>query len=155
MSIEKKLKESGITIPKAPEPAGAYVPAVVIGDLVFASGQTPTVNGELQYVGKVGKEVSVEDAYKGARLSMLNCLAEINAALGSLDKVDRIVKVNGYVASAPGFGEQPKVVNGASDLLLEVFGEKGKHARAAVGVAELPFNAPVEVEVICSIKNEG
>lgn len=151
-TISKRLAELNIQLPKAPKPAGAYVPAVITGNLIFASGQTPTVDGVLKYTGKVGREVSLEEAYEAARLSAINCLAEMEAVLGDLDRIKRIVKVTGYVASAEGFGLQPKVVNGASELLEGIFGENGRHARAAIGVSELPINAPVEVEIIAEIK---
>ena len=151
MSVHDRLRELGIELPKLPPPVAAYVPAMIGRGLVFASGQTPTVEGKLVYMGKVGREVSREDAYAAARLAALNCVAELALVLGDLGQVRRILKLTGYVASAPGFGEQPAVVNGASELLLELWGENGRHARAAIGVSELPFDAPVEVELIAEL----
>ncbi|MGE5589505.1 MAG: RidA family protein [Bacillota bacterium] len=152
MSYEAKLTELGLSIPEPPRPVANYVPAVQVGNLVFASGQTPTVAGQLTMKGKLGAEISVEQGQEGARLALLNCLAEVRSVTGSLDEVERIVKLNGYVASSEGFGAQPQVVNGASLLLEQIFGEAGKHARAAVGVAELPSGAPVEIELIVAVK---
>jgi enamine deaminase RidA (YjgF/YER057c/UK114 family) len=140
---EDKLKELGLELPEAPKPVAAYVPTVRAGDLVFVSGQGPFGTG---VTGKVGAEVSVEQAAEQARITCLNGLAQIKAAVGDLANVKRVVKLTVFVASAPGFGEQPKVANGASELLQEVFGEAGRHARSAVGVSELPFNIPVEIE---------
>ncbi|GCE45889.1 enamine deaminase RidA (YjgF/YER057c/UK114 family) [Thermosporothrix hazakensis] len=152
MSFEARAKELGITIPELPAPAFSYVPAVRTGNLVYASGQTPTVNGELTMQGKLGRDVSIEQGQQGARLCAINCLAEVRGLVGSLDEIVRIVKVNGYVASAEGFTDQPKVINGASQLFEEIFGDAGKHSRAAIGVAELPAGAPVEVEIIVEVK---
>lgn len=151
MRVEERIQELGFQLPPAPTPAGAYVPGVLTGNLCFVSGQTGTVDGELVYRGKLGKEVTIEDGYKSAQIAVLNCLAEAKSVLGDLDRIKRIVKVTGFVASAPGFDQQPKVINGASELLLRVFEDGGKHARSAVGVAELPFGAPVEVELILEI----
>jgi enamine deaminase RidA (YjgF/YER057c/UK114 family) len=151
MTAEEKIRQLGFQLPPAPKPAGAYVPGVITGDLLFLSGQTGTVDGNLVYSGKLGSEVSVEDGYKSAQIAALNCLAEAKAILGDLGRINRIVKVTGFVASAPGFDKQPMVVNGASELLVGVFGERGKHSRSAVGVAELPFGAPVEVELIVEV----
>jgi len=148
-SIEKRIEELGYAIPECPVPAGAYVPAVkVTGGLVYASGQTAIVNGRQKYVGTVGKDISLEEAYDAAKICALRLLAEIKYVVGDLDRIEKIVKVNGYVNAIPGFVQQPKVVNGASEFLELVFGEKGKHARAAVGVYSLPDNAPVEVEMV-------
>lgn len=152
MSFEARVKELGLAIPELPRPAFSYVPAVRTGNLVFASGQTPTIEGKLTVQGKLGREVSVEQGQEAARLCLLNCLAEVRGLTGSLDAIVRIVKLNGYVASAEGFVEQPKVINGASALLEQIFGEAGKHARAAIGVAELPFGAPVEIEMIVEVR---
>ncbi len=151
MTVYARLSELGLELPAAPKPAGAYVPAKISRGLIFASGQTPTVEGKNVYEGKVGREVSEEDAYAAARLAALNCVAELHYVLGDLGRVREIVKVTGYVASAPGFGQQPRVVNGASELFQELWGENGRHARAAIGVAELPFDGPVEIEVIAEI----
>ncbi len=151
MTVYERLRDLGLEMPAPPQPAGAYVPAKISRGLIFASGQTPTVEGKNVYEGKVGADVSEEDAYEAARLAALNCVAELHYALGDLGRVRAIVKVTGYVASAPGFGQQPRVVNGASELFLELWGESGRHARAAIGVAELPFNGPVEIELVAEI----
>ncbi len=152
MEIEKRLAEVGITLPSAPKPVASYVPAVRSGNMLYISGQLCTVYGELKYTGKVGKEVSLEEAYEAAKAAAVNCLAVIKQQIGSLDKVKRFVKVVGYVASDPGFTDQPKVVNGASDFLAEIFGDKGIHARSAVGAAALPMNVPVEIEMIVEVE---
>lgn len=150
--VEEKLKSMGLDIPEAPKPVAAYVPAVKVDNYVYTSGQLPFANGELKYKGKVGKDVKEDDAYQAARLCALNCLSVIKGVIGDLDKIEQIIKVNGFVASAPDFEAQPKVVNGASELLGEVFQEKGQHARVAVGVNELPMNATCEVELIVKVK---
>lgn len=149
----ERLAELGLTLPPAAAPVAAYVPAVRTGQFVYTSGQLPTVDGKLPAAGKVGGEVSAADAAEMARTCALNALAAAASAVGGLDAIRRIVKVTGFVASAPGFSGQPQVVNGASELLIEVFGEDGKHARSAVGVAELPLNAPVEVELIAEVRD--
>jgi enamine deaminase RidA (YjgF/YER057c/UK114 family) len=149
--IEDRLRNLGYDLPSVPRPAGSYVPATRAGSLLFTAGQIPFKEGKLPYTGKVGQDVSVEEAKEAARLCAFNALAAINAEVGSLNSVSRIVKITGYVASAPGFNDQPEVMNGASDLIGELFGEKGLHARSAVGVAELPLNAPVEVEFIVEL----
>ena len=145
-----RLKELGYELPSVPNPAGSYVPATSAGLLVFTVGQLPFKEGQLRYIGKVDKDVSVEEAKEAARLCALNALAALEAEAGSLDNA-RIVKVTGYVAFAAGFNRQPEVINGASDFLSEVFGERGTHARSAVGVSELPLDAPVEVELIVEV----
>ncbi|MCL6580182.1 MAG: RidA family protein [Firmicutes bacterium] len=150
-SAEKKLRELGLDLPEVPKPVAAYVPAVRADRFVYVSGQLPLRDGRLTATGKVGAEVSPEEAKEAARLAAINALAALRSVVGSLDAVVRIVKVTGYVASAPGFTGQPGVVNGASELLKDVFGEAGAHARAAVGVAELPLGAPVEVELIAEV----
>lgn len=148
-TISDRIAELGIEIPRqAAAPAGVYVPAVVSGGYVYTAGQLPFVGGSLPVTGKVGAEISPEDAKQHARVATINALAAIAAVLGSLDRVTRVVKVVGFVASDPGFFAQPEVVNGASELLGEIFGDAGVHARSAVGVAVLPLNAPVEVELI-------
>jgi enamine deaminase RidA (YjgF/YER057c/UK114 family) len=147
-----RLAELGLTLPSVVAPAGSYVPAVRTGQFVYTAGQLPVVDGKLPATGKVGAEVSPSDAAAMARTCALNALAAAAAAAGGLDQIARIVKVVGFVASAPGFNAQPQVINGASDLLVEVFGEDGRHARSAVGVAELPLNAPVEVELIAEVR---
>ena len=149
--VENRLAELGIKIPDTPEPLGSYKPASVAGDLIFISGQLPLSEGKLLFQGKVGSDVSVEDAAEAARVSAINALAALSKELGGLGRVRKIVKVTGYVASAAGFYGQAAVVNGASDLFFQIFGDDGRHARAAVGVAELPMNSPVEVELIAQI----
>ena len=153
MSPAERLAALGLTLPPVAAPGGAYVPAVRAGQFVYTAGQLPTVDGKLSAVGKVGGEVSAPDAAGLARTCALNALAAAAAAAGGLDAIGRIVKVVGFVASAPGFSGQPQVVNGASELLIEVFGEDGKHSRSAIGVAELPLNAPVEVELIAEVRD--
>lgn len=148
-----RLAALGLTLPSVAAPVAAYVPAVRTGGFVYTSGQLPTVDGKLPAVGKVGAEVSAADAAGMARTCALNALAAAASAAGGLDAIGRIVKITGFVASAPGFSGQPQVVNGASELLIEVFGQDGRHARSAVGVAELPLNAPVEVELIAELRS--
>lgn len=150
MTWSARLAELGVELPEVAAPLAAYVPAVRSGSLVFTSGQLPFVAGSLAATGKVGGEVSPEEAKQHARTCMLNALAAVHALVG-VDSVVRVVKVVGFVASAEGFTGQPAVINGASDLLGEVFGDAGKHARAAVGVSELPLGAPVEVELIVEV----
>nr|BFF01688.1 RidA family protein [Streptoalloteichus tenebrarius] len=147
---KQRMAELGVDLPKVAAPVAAYVPAARSGSLVFTSGQLPFVDGTLAATGKVGAEVSPEEAKEHARLCALNALAAVDALVG-LDSVTRVVKVVGFVASAEGFTGQPAVVNGASELLGEVFGEAGQHARSAVGVAELPLGAPVEVELVVEV----
>lgn len=144
----ERLRELGHDLPEVPVPAGSYVPATRSGDLIFTAGQVPFKDGELPVTGKVGDAVSLEEARDAARLCALNALAAAAAEAGGLDNVRRVVKVTGFVASAPGFNGQPQVINGASELIGEVFGDAGLHARSAVGVAELPLDSPVEVEII-------
>jgi enamine deaminase RidA (YjgF/YER057c/UK114 family) len=148
---EARLKELGLSLPEIPPAAGAYVPAVKTGNLVFCSGQGPYKDGAFAYIGKVGKDLSLEEGYQAARIAALNCLAEIRSVIGSLNNIKRVVQVKGYVNSAPDFHDQPKVVNGASELLLEIFGEAGKHARCALGTSNLPMNIPVEVEMVVEV----
>ena len=148
MSIETRLAELGIEIPALATPAGAYVPYVVTGNLVFTAGQLPFVDGALPATGKLGAGIDADDAKAYARTAALNALAAVQAAIGSLDRVTRIVKLVGFVASDPSFSGQPGVINGASEVLGEIFGDIGKHARSAVGVAVLPLDSPVEVELI-------
>jgi len=153
MKIEQKIEKLGYRIPKAPKPLGSYVPAVRIGNLLFVGGKIPLVEGQLRYKGKVGKDLGIEEGYEAAKICALNLLSVVKDELGDLDKVQRIIKVTGYINSSSGFTEQPKVLNGASELLLEVFGDKGKHARAAIGVSELALDAPLEVEMIVGVKD--
>lgn len=153
MSYEAKLKEMGVEIPAPPKPAAAYIPGYLTKEgYVYVSGQLPVVNGELKYKGKVGSEVSEEDAYQAARLCAINALGVVKDLIGSLDKVERIVKVGGFVNCNSDYTNQPKIINGASEFLLEVFGEAGKHTRFAVGANGLPLGATVEVEMIVEVK---
>ena len=149
--IDARLAELGITLPAVATPVAAYVPAMTSGNVLFTAGQLPFVDGALLATGKVGAEVSAAKAAELARVCALNALAAAHSVLGSLDKVTRVIKVNGFVASAPDFIGQPQVLNGASEVLAEIFGDIGQHARAAVGVAVLPLDAPVEVELILEI----
>ena len=151
-SPEQRLRELGYELPAVPEPAASYIPATRAGSLIFTAGQLPFDAGELRAPGRVGEEVTPEEAQEAARLCALNALAAAAAEAGGLDNIGRVVKVTGFVASARDFNGQSKVINGASDLLGEVFGEAGLHARSAVGVAELPLGAPVEVEIIVETK---
>lgn len=155
MNIERRLGELGLELPEVPTPGGSYVPVQIWGNIAFTSGQTALINGERRYLGKVGKEVSLEEGALSARDACLNCLASLKKELGTLDAVGRIIKVVGYVNSAPGFIQQPEVVNGASDLLVQLWGEHGRHARSAIGVAELPVNTSVELEIIAEIKKKA
>ena len=147
-AIADRIAELGLELPPVAAPAGAYVPGLVTGSLVYTSGQLPVVDGALLATGKVGAEVAPEDAAGCARTAVLNALAAAGAAIGSLDRVTRVVKVVVFIASAPDFTAQATVANGASGVLLEVFGEAGRHARSSVGVAVLPLDAPVEVELV-------
>jgi enamine deaminase RidA (YjgF/YER057c/UK114 family) len=149
--VDDRLAELGLSLPDVAKPAGAYVPALVSGNLVFTAGQLPSTGGVLPATGKVGAEVSAEDAKEFARTCVLNGLAAAKSVIGSLDRVTRVVKVVGFVASDPSFTGQPGVINGASELLGEIFGEAGTHARSAVGVAVLPLDSPVEIEFIFEI----
>jgi enamine deaminase RidA (YjgF/YER057c/UK114 family) len=151
MSVEQRLTDLGLSLPAVTKPLASDVPAVVTGDVFYTAGQLPLVDGVLPATGKVGAEVSPDDAAGYARICALNALAAAASVIGSLDRVTRVVKVVGFVASAPGFTAHAGVMNGASDLLGEVFGEAGKHARSSVGVAVLPLDAPVEVELILEI----
>jgi enamine deaminase RidA (YjgF/YER057c/UK114 family) len=148
---EARLRELGYQLPDVPEPGGAYVPATRTGTLIFTAGQLPFEEGELHQTGKVGGAVSPEEARRAARICALNALAAAAAEAGGLNNIRRIVKVTGFVASAPAFNGQPQVINGASELIGEVFEEAGLHARSAVGVAELPLDAPVEVELVAEL----
>lgn len=152
MSYEEKLKVLGITIPTPAKPAAAYEPGVIVDGLIYVSGQLPVVGGELLYKGVVGETVSEEDAYKAARICALNGLGVVKSLVGSLDNVEKIVQIQGFVNSKNDFTNQPKVINGASDLVGEVFGEAGKHARFAIGNSGLPLGASVEVGMIVKVK---
>ncbi|HIQ30495.1 MAG TPA: RidA family protein [Candidatus Caldiarchaeum subterraneum] len=147
-NAENRLKELNIQLPQPATPVANYIPVVRVGKLLFVSGALPMDGDGLAYRGKLGREVTVDNGYEAARLAALNCLAAVRKTLGTLNKVRRVVKVTGYVASAEGFNDQPKVMNGASDVIVEIFGEAGKHTRVAVGVYELPLGAPVEVDMI-------
>ncbi len=150
--IENKLINMNLILPEIPKPVAAYIPAKQTGNLVFTAGQLPMVNGELITKGLLGQGIEIEDAKNAARICTLNALAAIKGVIGDLDRIKQVVRVVGYVASVPTFTQQPAVVNGASELLLEIFGEKGKHARSAVGMAVLPLNASVEIELTVEVE---
>ncbi|WP_406201888.1 RidA family protein [Kitasatospora sp. NBC_01560] len=150
--VEEKLAELGLTLPPVAAPVAAYVPALRSGEFVFTSGQLPVVDGKLPVTGKVGAEVPAEDAKQLAQICALNALAAVKSVIGDLDLIERVVKVVGFVASASDFTGQPAVINGASELLGQVLGEAGVHARSAVGVAVLPLDAPVEIELQVRVK---
>ena len=152
ITIKQQLNKIGLQLPALNQPAANYVLGVQVGNLIFISGQTPKLNGTLRYKGKVGEQLTAEDGYAAARLCALNCLAAIDEMVG-LDQVAQIVRVTGYVNSAQDFVDQSKVINGASDLLVELFSERGKHARSAIGAYTLPGDAACEVELIVAIKN--
>lgn len=150
--IDARLKQLGIELPTAPMPAANYVPFVVTGSMLFVAGQITAVNGEIKYKGKLGKDLAVEDGYQAARICGLNLIAQAKAACGGdLDRIKRVVKLGGFVNATPEFTDHPKVVNGASDLMAEVFGDAGKHARFAVGASSLPLGIAVEVDAIFEI----
>ena len=152
--IDQRLKELNIQLDDASVPAGSYVPYVITNNLVFISGQLPFIDGKLTIKGKVGDNVSLDDAVKMSEACAKALLSQLKAACnGNLDKVNKVVKLGGFVASAPNFTDQPKVINGASDLIVNIFGEKGKHSRFAVGVAALPLNVPVEIDGIFEIED--
>lgn len=148
VDYERKLKQLGFELEEAPKPLASYVPTVRVGKLLFVSGVLPRSGDKMPYAGKVGRELTLEQGQEAARLAVLNALSAVKGELGSLNKVKRIVKLTGYVASAEGFRDQHKVVNGASDFLRELFGEKGRHSRVSVGVYELPLGAPIEIELL-------
>lgn len=154
-TIQDRLRELGITLPPAPLPLGAYVPCVRTGNLLFLSGMLPLLEGRLLKTGRVGEDLNLKEAQECARQAVINALSVVNAHLGSLELVARCVKLGGFVASGPDFADQPKVLNAASELLAEVFGEQGRHARAAVGVSVLPLHSPVEIELIFEILEPG
>ena len=149
--IKEKLDTLGIKLPTPPKPAGSYIPVVRTGNLVFVSGQIPIKDGKILYSGKVTKDLSIQDAQKGARLCAINALAQLKSEFGNLENISKIVRVSGFVNSPPEFTEQPKVINGASDLLFEIFEEKGPHTRIAVGVSSLPLNSAVEIDLLVEI----
>ncbi len=152
MDIERRLEELNIQIPDMPKPIASYVPFVKTNHYVYISGQGPSVNGENKYTGKVGKDITVEEGYDAAKLTVLNVLAILTEAAGGLDNVERIISLRGYVNSDDDFYDQPFVINGASELLIKIFGEKGQHARSAVSVNSLPMNISVEIELIAETK---
>jgi enamine deaminase RidA (YjgF/YER057c/UK114 family) len=152
MDVESKLLELGLTLPTPPRPVGSYVLAQQAGDLLFLSGTTCYVDGKLLHMGRVGAELTIEQGYAAARQAALNLLSVAKQSLGDLDRVKHIVKLNGYVNSAPDFDRQPEVINGASDLLTAVFGERGRHARTSIGVRDLPGHIPVEIEMIVEVQ---
>ena len=149
--IEEKINKMGITLPEAPKPLAAYIPALQTGNLVLTSGQVPIAGGEIKFSGKVGRDLSEEQGREAAKLCAVNCLSAIKSITGNLDRVKRIVKLTVFINSAEGFSAQPKVANGASEFIVEIFGEAGKHVRSAVGVNELPLNSAVEIEMIAEL----
>ncbi|HZD24632.1 MAG TPA: RidA family protein [Alphaproteobacteria bacterium] len=150
--IDARLRDAGLTLPEAPAPAANYVPYVVAGNLVHVSGQVPFVGGERQFVGKLGREFTVEQGQEAARVVALNIVAQVKAACGGdLDRVRRCVKLGGFVNCVPEFEQQPQVINGASDLMVAIFGDKGRHARFAVGAPSLPFDVAVEIDAVFEI----
>ncbi len=150
--IEEKIKELGFELPEVAKPLAAYIPAKQVGNLVMTSGQVPLVNGVINYTGKVGYDLSEEEGQKAAQICALNCLAAVKDVIGNLDKIIEVVKLTVFVASTADFTAQPKVANGASELIGKIFGEKGKHVRSAVGVTALPLNASVEIEMIVRVE---
>ena len=152
MSVEQRIKDLGFELPAAPTPAGSYIPAKISGNLVFTAGQLPLVDGVLMETGKLGRDIEVDRGYELAQRCALNALAAIKGVIGDLDRITDVVKVVGFVASTPDFTMQPKVINGASELLQQILGDKGVHARSAVGVPVLPLDSPVEVELIVSFE---
>jgi len=151
MTVAERLQQLGIVLPPAPRPVGSYVAACQAGDLIFVSGVLPFQEGKILHPGKVGRDLSMEEGKAHARIAAINALAILQQELGDLSRVTRIVRLTGHVASAEGFGDQPAVINGASDFLVEVFGEKGRHARLALGAFELPLHASIELELIVQV----
>ena len=154
MTIAENLQRLGVTLPPAPRPVGSYVPACQAGDLVFVSGVLPFQEGKILQPGKVGRDLSIDEGKANARIAVINALAILQQELGDLSRITRVVRLTGHVASAEGFGDQPAVINGASDFLVEVFGEKGRHARLALGAFELPLHAPIELELIVQVSTQ-
>ena len=152
MSVEDKLQELNITLPTPPQPAGAYVRAKKTGNLIFVAGQLPLVSGNLKYIGRIGDDLSIEDGYEAAKICALNVLSILNAEARSLNNIAQLIRVEGFVCSADGFTDQPKVINGASDLFSQILGEAGSHARLAIGVKELPLGASVELSAIAEVR---
>lgn len=149
--IDKKIESLNITLPTPPKPAGAYIPVVITGQIVYVSGQIPIKDGKIAYQGKVPSEQSLENAQEAAKLCVINALAQLKLKLGNLEKISKILRVSGFVNTEPSFTEHPKVINAASNLLFEIFGEKGQHSRIAIGVASLPFDATVEIDMVVEI----
>ena len=152
MRIEQELEKLGFTLP-IPRPVAAYVPAVRSGDLIFTAGQGPMVDGTPKFTGKLGRELTEEQGYQAAQLCVVNCLACIKGLIDDLDKVEQVVKLLGFVASVDGFTRQPWVMNGASELLIKLYGDRGKHARSAIGTNQLPLDIPVEVEIVVRVRD--
>jgi enamine deaminase RidA (YjgF/YER057c/UK114 family) len=152
MKVEEKLKSLGLTLPEPSEPLANYVTAVLDEPWLYTSGAGCFEKGKLKYQGRVGGEVTLEEGYDAARVTMLNLLSTVKSRIGDLDRIERVVKVLGFVNSAPDFHRQPEVINGASDLLVELFGDRGRHARSAIGTCNLPMNIPVEIEMIVKVK---
>ncbi len=152
MKVEKRLEKLGIELPKVPKPIAEYIPAKQSGNMVFTSGQGPIQDGVFVHIGKLGREVSLEEGYEAARVCAINALAAIKSVIGSLDNIEEVVNVRGFVNSMPDFLEQPKVINGASELLVEIFGKKGRHSRSALGTSVLPDDIPVELEMVVRVK---
>lgn len=152
MRIEQELEKMGFVLPE-PKPLAAYVPAVRSGNLIFTAGQGPTLDGKPKFTGKLGRELTEEQGYQAAQICVVNCLACVKSLIGDLDKVERVVKLLGFVASVDGFTRQPWVMNGASELLIKLFGDRGKHARSAIGTNQLPQGIPVEVEIIVQVRD--
>lgn len=153
MTVSERLQQLGIVLPPAPRPVGSYVPACQAGELVFVSGVLPFQEGKILQPGKIGRDLSIEEGKANARIAAINALAILHQELGDFSRVIRIVRLTGHVASAEGFGDQPAVINGASDFLVEVFGEKGRHARLALGAFELPLHASIELELIVQVSS--
>jgi len=151
--FEEKLKQMGIEIPEPVKPLAAYIPAMQVGNLVMTSGQVPISDGSVKFQGKIGKDLTEEEGREAAKLCAINCLSAIKSVIGSLEKIKRVVKLTVFISSAEGFTAQPKVANGASEFIGEIFGEAGKHVRSAVGVSELPLNSAVEIEMIVEINS--
>jgi len=151
MNVYENLEKLGLTLPVPPAIGGIYVPVKQVGNLLYTSGQGPSVNGKPAYTGKLGQDLTIEQGQEAARITILNTLSVLHTYLGDLNKIKNVVKLLGFVASAPNFGDQPKVINGASQLLIDIFEENGAHARSAIGTNELPGNIPVEIEAIFEI----
>lgn len=154
MTIEKRLRTLNITLPEPPEPAANYLTTKWVGNLIYTSGQDARKNGDLMYLGKLGKNLSVEEGHESAQQTILNCLGTLKAELGSLDRIKQFIKLTGYVNSTDDFIEQPQVINGASDLLVKIFGKRGQHVRSAISTNSLPFGISVEIELIAEIKKD-